>query len=215
MTSTGSFSQPSNSILVPRFEGPGARSLILSGGKYAIGGTFAAWVPDTGSPQAPWPLELTQADGSRLGAGHKFKRNEFKATKGKGSHAEADAARAHDADEQLRGKCVVVVHPAGQVQTLVGYARAAGAAALLVVDPNRTEPRPLPSDLGFPVVSVGAATKYVLSNENVPRRYASMKTDITTASLVTREDSELLRVAARLLLCWLVPDVRWVLRPVS
>ena len=97
-------------------------------------------------------------------------------------------------------------------------ARAAGAAALLIVDDNAKEPCALPAkELNFPVVSVGKAVKYVFSNPHVHRKAASEATCITTAALAPAEvdDKLMLNVGARLLLCWLVPDVRWVLAPAS
>ena len=97
-------------------------------------------------------------------------------------------------------------------------ARAAGAAALLIVDDNAKEPCALPAkELNFPVVSVGKAVKYVFSNPHVHRKAASESTAITTAALAPAEvdDRLMLHVGARLLLCWLVPDVRWVLTPAS
>ena len=72
-------------------------------------------------------------------------------------------------------------------------------------------------ELNFPVVSVGRAVKYVFSNPHVHRKAASEATCITTAALAPAEvdDKLMFNVGARLLLCWLVPDVRWVLAPAS
>ena len=106
---------------------------------------------------------------------------------------------------------VVAPRTAGEVCDLVGRARAAGAVALLIVDAEATEPYPLPDHLDYPVISVGKAVKYVFSNPHVHRRAATEATDITTASLTEVDDTELMRAGMFLTLCWLVPDVRWVL----
>ena len=96
-----------------------------------------------------------------------------------------------------------------RIRQLVARAKSDGGAALLVVDPKNVQAARVPSDVDFPVITAGAAAALAVANPHA--RNHDPRTTVTSAQLVPPRDDVLLSVLYRLLLCWLVPDVRWVL----
>lgn len=226
--------QPANGIKIADFADPWAtRKIVLSGGKYAIGGTITVNAPDTPAMrEVSWPLKIAALKGGQLGGGRRIdeqdeesmtlqerrtKIRRSQTRQGRKNTAAAAAAAAQldvDDDRSVCGKLAIA--PRGRaLADLIAEARLAGAAALLVVDYEAATPSAVPDDIDFPVISVGARARHIFQNEWIGENFAGPATDITTAELVACEsDAELLRLGALLALCWLLPDVRWALTPV-
>ena len=96
-----------------------------------------------------------------------------------------------------------------RIRELVARAKSDGGAALLVVDPKNVQAARVPSDVDFPVITAGSAAALAVANPHA--RNHDPRTTVTSAQLVPPRDDVLVSVLYRLLLCWLVPDVRWVL----
>eukprot|EP00931_Biecheleriopsis_adriatica_P076182 TRINITY_DN49919_c0_g1_i1.p1 TRINITY_DN49919_c0_g1~~TRINITY_DN49919_c0_g1_i1.p1 ORF type:complete len:346 (+),score=68.89 TRINITY_DN49919_c0_g1_i1:58-1038(+) len=129
-------------------------------------------------------LILTEADGKEVGRFHAASSGAFPASR------IANLAYAERRSRPLR--------------ELATEASANGASALLVSDPKREQSCfPFDSDsLAVPVISVGAAAGRAWKDHAQPLQ----------ASVRERRDYELLKVLGKLLLCWLLPDVHWVIR---
>mmetsp|Transcript_26839 Transcript_26839/g.58359 ORF Transcript_26839/g.58359 Transcript_26839/m.58359 type:complete len:332 (+) Transcript_26839:136-1131(+) len=104
--------------------------------------------------------------------------------------------------EQVVGKLAVAQRRTGTFRQLALEAKQAGATALVIFDPENEVScfQPRQSDI-LPVLGVAApAGRSLLAYRG-----------IATAETVPAKDSELLSVLGKLVLCWLLPDVRWVL----
>ena len=96
-----------------------------------------------------------------------------------------------------------------RIRELAARAKSDGGAALLVVDPKNVAAARVPGDVDFPVITAGSAAALAVANPHA--RNHDPRTTVTSAQLVPTRDDVLLSVLYRLLICWLVPDVRWVL----
>merc|ERR1712216_496859 len=87
---------------------------------------------------------------------------------------------------------------------MIKKAQAQGNAALVVSNPKREWScfRFDADAAAFPIIAVGAAAGHAL------------KTALAGAQIAVqdRRDHEMVKTFATLLLCWLVPNVQWVLR---
>lgn len=205
--------QPANGLLVEDFVAS-TRVLALSGGRYALGGAYRVRASDR-ALSCRWPLELgtlRRAGDVRVdpgGTGVIWGRP-------RRADREAEEAAEEDADDVRFKLAVAAVASSAEVPALAEDAARAGAAALLVVDAKNAKPRRIPRGVDFPVISAGSAAAHALANQRANRASSwDDKTRVTTADLRAPVDAELRRVALRLFLCYFVPDVSWVLRPVD
>lgn len=101
-----------------------------------------------------------------------------------------------------RGQVALAERGSGRLSSLVTDAIDSGAEVLVVYDPKREASCfPVRSyDLPIPVVTVGAAAGRAMK-ANAEARIAIQRT----------KDRDMLKIFGTLLLCWLVPNVRWVL----
>ena len=216
--------QPANGVLVEDFVAS-KRVLVLSGGRYAVGGAFRVRASEP-ALTARWPLEpRTLFDGSTVGGGVVIDPDGTGVIWGRprkrDRDREAKLRRTRTAEEnvwadenKVRFKlAVAAVTESAEVRGLADDARRAGAAALLVVDAKSAKPRRIPKTVDFPVISAGSAAAHALANQHA--RNGDEKTRITSADLQAPVDTELRSVALKLALCYFAPDVSWVLRPVD
>ncbi|KAH8064297.1 phosphatase [Aureococcus anophagefferens] len=201
--------QPANGLLVEDFVAS-TRVLALSGGRYALGGAYRVRASDR-ALSCRWPLELgtlRRAGDVRVDPGGTG------VIWGRPRRADREAEEA--ADDVRFKLAVAAVASSAEVPALAEDAARAGAAALLVVDAKNAKPRRIPRGVDFPVISAGSAAAHALANQRANRASSwDDKTRVTTADLRAPVDAELRRVALRLFLCYFVPDVSWVLRPVD
>lgn len=217
--------QPRNGMWVPDFDAS-ARVLELSGSTYALGGAYAVRASKQ-ARRARWPLEPRLiGSGAVVGGGTAFDTNGDATSKPRMKTRKTLAAlRRRRTEEEndtadfleVRHKLLVAAFPDDdgkqrrdtRIRELAARAKASGGAALLVVDPNNAKAARVPEDVDFPVVTAGAAVAMAVANPHA--RNHDPRTTVTAADLVRPRDDVLLAVLYRLLVCWLVPDVRWVL----
>ena len=216
--------QPGNGIWVPDFDAS-ARVLELSGGTYALGGAYAVRASKQ-ARTARWPLEPRLFSGAVVGGGTAFDSNGDATSKPRMKTRKTLAAlRRRRTEEEnevadrlaVRHKLLVAAFADddskrrrnARIRELVARAKKDGGAALLVVDPKNVKVARVPSDIDFPVVTAGSAAALAVANPHA--RNHDPRTTVTSAQLVPPRDDVLVSVLYRLLLCWLVPDVRWVL----
>ena len=219
--------QPSNGIWVPDYDAS-ARVLELSGGTYALGGAYEVRASKQ-ARTARWPLEPRLFSGAVVGGGTAFDSNGDATSKPRMKTRKTLAAlRRRRTEEEnevadrmaVRHKLLVAAFPEDErsgkrrrrdtrIRQLVARAKSDGGAALLVVDPKNVQAARVPSDVDFPVITAGSAAALAVANPHA--RNHDPRTTVTSAQLVPPRDDVLVSVLYRLLLCWLVPDVRWVL----
>ena len=214
--------QPGNGIWVPDYDAS-ARVLELAGGAYALGGAYAVRASKQ-ARQARWPLEPRLFSGEVVGGGTAFDSNGDASSKPRMKARKTVAAlRRRRTEEEnevadrmaVRHKLLVAAFADDKtrrntrIRELAARAKSDGGAALLVVDPKNVAAARVPSDIDFPVITAGSAAALAVANPHA--RNHDPRTTVTSAQLVPPRDDVLVSVLYRLLLCWLVPDVRWVL----
>ena len=214
--------QPGNGIWVPDYDAS-ARVLELAGGAYALGGAYAVRASKQ-ARQARWPLEPRLFSGEVVGGGTAFDSNGDASSKPRMKARKTVAAlRRRRTEEEnevadrmaVRHKLLVAAFADDKtrrntrIRELAARAKSDGGAALLVVDPKNVAAARVPGDVDFPVVTAGSAAALAVANPHA--RNHDPRTTVTSAQLVPPRDDVLLSVLYRLLICWLVPDVRWVL----
>ncbi len=216
--------QPGNGIWVPDYDAS-ARVLELAGGAYALGGAYEVRASKQ-ARLARWPLEPRLFSGEVVGGGTAFDSNGDATSKPRMKTRKTVAAlRRRRTEEEnevadrmaVRHKLLVAAFAddksrkrrTTRIRELAERAKSDGGAALLVVDPKNIKAARVPGDVDFPVVTAGSAAALAVANPHA--RNHDPRTTVTSAQLVPPRDDVLVSVLYRLLLCWLVPDVRWVL----